>query len=312
MNKANIKFSVLMANYNNGKYIKEAIQSVIRQTYENWELIIVDDASSDDSIEKIKLYLKDERIRLLIHEKNLGCGGAKRTCAANASGEICGILDPDDVLREDAIEIMVKAYKDNPDCGFIYSTHYECNSDLVVEKIAGWVGELEKGKTNLHTHRTSAFRTFKKSVYEKTEGIDPEQRKAVDKDMIFKLEEVAKLKFINQPLYYYRKHEKGISSLGKKIYEAKIYDILAKYKAYKRRLRSGFPNLTAKEISDELYDGFVQSVKIKDFSKAKYFLLEAVKAHPFNFKAWFRVVFRILKFMPKTIIIKLKKFYYET
>ena len=62
-----ITFSILMANYNNSDNIEEAIQSVISQTYQHWKLIFVDDASTDNSIEIIKPYLKDNRIKLIIY-----------------------------------------------------------------------------------------------------------------------------------------------------------------------------------------------------------------------------------------------------
>jgi len=66
------KFSVLMANYNNSKYIAETIQSVLDQKFKDWELVIVDDCSTDNSIKVIKPYLKDVRIRLLKNKVNIG------------------------------------------------------------------------------------------------------------------------------------------------------------------------------------------------------------------------------------------------
>lgn len=299
---SNYNFSILMANYNNGIFIKESIESVIKQTRKNWELIIIDDASTDNSVELIKPYLKDKRIQLSVNNKNLGCGGTKKRCAELASGEVFCILDPDDVLRENALEIIAKAYEDNPNCGFIYSTHYECGSDLAVKRIAGWVGDLEPGKTNLHTHKTSAFRTFTRSVYEKTSGIDAEQKRAVDKDLIFKLEEVTKLKFINQPLYFYRQHENNIS-LNNNAAEAKMFNIHAKYKAYQRRLKSGFYNLTAEEMSNELYDGLLQAIKSKNYKMARFFLSKAVCIYPLNYKAWAITLFRLFKYP----VMKVKK-----
>ena len=65
-------FSVLIANYNNAKYIKKAIESVLKQTYKNWEIVIVDDASTDNSLEVIRPYLKDKRIKLVKHKENQG------------------------------------------------------------------------------------------------------------------------------------------------------------------------------------------------------------------------------------------------
>ena len=67
-----MKISIVMASYNYASIIGEAIESVINQTYKDWELIIVDDGSADNSVEVIKKYLSDNRIKLYINEKNLG------------------------------------------------------------------------------------------------------------------------------------------------------------------------------------------------------------------------------------------------
>ena len=94
-------FSVLIANYNNGKYLMDAIKSVYEQTYTHWEIILVDDASTDNSHELYKELEKDERIRIFYNDENHGCGYTKRRCAELANGELCGFLDPDDAYTFD-------------------------------------------------------------------------------------------------------------------------------------------------------------------------------------------------------------------
>ena len=85
-------FSVLIANYNNGKYLMDAIESVRQQTYTNWEIILVDDCSTDNSHELYKELEQDERIHIFLNDQNHGCGYTKRRCAELANGEICGFL----------------------------------------------------------------------------------------------------------------------------------------------------------------------------------------------------------------------------
>ena len=89
-------FSVLIANYNNGKYLMKAIESVRQQTYVNWEIVLVDDGSTDNSEELYSELEKDERIRIFRNEKNMGCGYTKRRCAELAKGGISVIKDSDD------------------------------------------------------------------------------------------------------------------------------------------------------------------------------------------------------------------------
>lgn len=257
-------FSILMANYNNADYITEAIESVISQTYPHWKLIIVDDVSTDNSIEKITPFLKDRRIKLIVHKKNTGYGGSLRTAADNASNTILAVLDSDDKLHENALEIMAQAYIDNPDYGFIYSTYWICDSNLKNSKVAKWIEALKPNETNLQKIKISHFKTFRRDIYLKTKGFDLNQKRAVDKDIIFKLEEKTKLKFINKPLYYYRQHEKGISQ-GNGGFEAGIYYYIAKLKAYRRRLNIDIPNLKKKDL---YYDYF----KIITFRLAQFLI----------------------------------------
>jgi len=252
INSNHITFSVLMANYNNADFLEEAIKSVLSQTYPYWELIIVDDISTDNSIEIIKSYLKDNRIKLIIHETNMGYGGALKTAADNTSNDVLAILDSDDVLHKNALEVMASAFTSNPEFGFIYSMFWQCDSNLNHPKIVKYVGEIQPNKSNLHEIKVSHFKAFRKDAYKQTKGFDPNQKKAVDKDIIFKLEEVTKLKFVNIPLYYYRWHGGGISQ-EKSRFEAEFYHYLAKLKAYKRRVNTEIPNLTIKQINFEYY-----------------------------------------------------------
>lgn len=103
-------FSVLIANYNGGKYLSECIDSVLKQTYSNWEIVIVDDASTDDSLLLYQNYQNDDRIHIYLRGENKGCTFTKAECIQYARGEICAFLDSDDYLEKNAIEEMVKAH----------------------------------------------------------------------------------------------------------------------------------------------------------------------------------------------------------
>lgn len=247
-----ISFSILLANFNCGNYIEESIKSVLFQTFQNWELIIVDDCSDDGSIEKIKLFLNDKRIKLIYNKKHLGVGFTKKIAADNATNMILGILDADDKLHKKALEIMANAYRDNQDCGVIYSSKWNCDSELKRCKKSNKIRYIFPKKTLFLHPNIGHFKTFRKDIYKKTTGYDPTLKAAVDKDIIYKLEEVTNFKFINIPLYYYRQHEKGISQ-GKNLYIAHIYYYIVKLKTYRRRLKTNFPNFTLKDLYIEYF-----------------------------------------------------------
>jgi len=105
------------------QWLHEAIASVRRQTYANWELCIVDDCSTDKALRRILLEsaAKDDRIRLRLLEENLGIAGASDAALAMARGEFVGLLDHDDMLADNALAQVVRLINQQPDIDLIYS-----------------------------------------------------------------------------------------------------------------------------------------------------------------------------------------------
>src|SRR5262245_50997290 len=111
------RFSVIMPNYNKGQYIDEAINSVVAQTFTDWELVIVDDASTDDSSQRVERYLGDRRIRIYKKEKNEGISKTSIDGLTKVASGIVGILDSDDALAREAIEKVYTVYTQQPSTG---------------------------------------------------------------------------------------------------------------------------------------------------------------------------------------------------
>ncbi|MBK7872676.1 MAG: glycosyltransferase [Saprospiraceae bacterium] len=245
MNNHNPLFSILIANYNNGRYIEEAIESVERQTYTNWEIIIIDDASTDNSLKILEKFQDNNKIKIHQNPRNLGCGGAKRAAVALANGDIAAFLDPDDIIAPEALEIMVGAHLKHPETSLVYSQIYSCDEQLNPQFLIKWVGPIPKGKSNLHVDNISQLATFKMDAYRKTDGIGSELLRAVDKELYYKLEEVGSVIFIEQPLYYYRIHNGGISTFENQI-KAKRWAFYVKKQAFLRRLyrKTKAPNIS--------------------------------------------------------------------
>ena len=129
-----MKFSVLIAHYNNAEYFMQCYESLKKQTFQDFEIIVVDDCSTDDSFEKIQNYCNgDSIVKFFQNSENKGVGFTKKRCVEEASGEICGFVDPDDALTEDAIEFSVKAHSN--DCIATYSQFYLCDENLKIKKI---------------------------------------------------------------------------------------------------------------------------------------------------------------------------------
>ena len=228
------KFSVLIANYNNAHFIRETLDSVFAQTYPHWEIIIADDASTDDIRPVLNEYAADERIKIYYRDQNLGCGATKHEAAMHATGDILAYLDPEDTLRPDALEIMVKAYRENPGAVLVYSLHYQCDADLRVTGVNRSFGAIPPGANNFTADKISHFAAFKKSAYLQAGGINPQLQRAVDKDLYFKLEEAGDVVFVEEALYYYRIHPQGISSYANRD-KARAWKIRVLSEAFERR-----------------------------------------------------------------------------
>jgi glycosyltransferase involved in cell wall biosynthesis len=265
-------FSLLMANYNNSGYLDDAIKSVLAQTHDDWELIIVDDASTDGFGEAIGPWLQEPRIKVFRNDRNYGCGTTKRRCAAEASGELLAFVDPDDALTPDALSRMTEAHLARPECSLIHSTHFICDEKLVVGRIADYPRAIPPGTPYLllNDGRVHHFASFKRSCYERTAGISPENKRAVDQDLYYKLEETGAIHFINIPLYYYRIHPNSISNSGKELAtQMDHYRIIEE--ACRRRMGSTQP---ATRLSRRLYKRY----------RTHYFKIRLF--HSFREKRW--------------------------
>lgn len=243
-------FSVLMANYNRGQFIAEAIESVLAQSYANLELIIVDDGSTDTSISIIKSYAeKDSRIHYVASPINKGCGATMKHCADIARGEFFGYIGSDDVLLSNAVEEIVKAHRQSPECSLVYSSHFVCDEKLNRIQSAYGAGHVPSGESYLtYGKGVTSFASITKKYYDLTSGVDPSFKRAVDQDLYYKLEEVGSLRFVPDELYLYRVNSSGIST-RKNISKARYWFGLAKENAYHRRLKSNtVKNIRKKDL----------------------------------------------------------------
>ena len=212
---SSLSISILIANYNNGHFFKDCYNSLINQTHQDFEVVILDDGSTDDSVIAIKSIINgDQRFKLFENEKNKKIGYTKRKLIELSTGEICGFLDPDDALIPTSIEKILDAYEKNPQAGMVYSNFVF--SDEKLNPISVHKGKQVSSTDSLEYYNfegeISHFATFRKAVYNKTSGIDPYLKIAEDKDLYMKMCEVAPVKYIDEDLYLYRVHDGGIST----------------------------------------------------------------------------------------------------
>ncbi|MEL6439096.1 MAG: glycosyltransferase [Cyanobacteria bacterium J06621_8] len=209
---SNPKISVVTTVYNREKYLAQAIESVLAQSYSNFELLIWDDGSSDKSLKIAREYAAtDKRIRVVAHQ-HLGLGWTLKKALAITSGKYFGSLDSDDMLHKDALLETHAVLESQPEIGMVYSEY------RVMDE-AGHIGA--KGKRcqiPYSPHRllidfmTFHFRLIRRSVFEEAGGIRPEFEGAEDYDLCLRLSEITQIEQIKKTLYFYRVHQNSICS----------------------------------------------------------------------------------------------------
>lgn len=126
--------SIITPNYNSEKYISEMILSVINQTYQNWELLITDDCSSDDSVRIINKYIEnDNRIKLYINKNNLGAGLSRNYSIKKSNGKYLAFLDSDDKWDIYKLQKQIE-YMEKNNFLFSYTAYSTFKNGLVRSK----------------------------------------------------------------------------------------------------------------------------------------------------------------------------------
>ncbi|MDB5255058.1 MAG: hypothetical protein JWL92_434 [Candidatus Nomurabacteria bacterium] len=227
--------SILMPTYNGAAYIARAIESVMAQTYQSWELIIVDDGSTDTTAETITQFLSDERIKYLKNENNLGIQKTLNRGLKEALGKYIARIDDDDRWIElQKLALQVQFLQDNSDhvlvgTGVIIVD--EESKELIRYLLPQTDANIRKnilGK-NCFVHSSVMF---KKDAAFKVGGYD-ESKQALhmeDYDLWFKIGTIGK--FANLPLHaiMFTLREGGLSSRNKITQAKKAFTLAKKYK----------------------------------------------------------------------------------
>lgn len=204
--------SVCIPAYNNAAYIKETIDSILKQSYENLELVICDDGSKDATVQVIES-IADKRIKVYKNEKNLGMSGNWNNCLSKCQGEFIKLVCADDILREDCLEKEVQALLENP-------TAVLAESDTKLIDLQGnSKGFYKRYKTNGLENGKKIARagffvknyfgapqanTFRRSAAEQAGGFDSWYTYILDYDFWVTLACMGDVYIIHEPLNYFR------------------------------------------------------------------------------------------------------------
>lgn len=227
--------SVIIPAYNASEFIEETIDSVISQSFKDWELIIVNDGSKDNSVEVIKNKIRDHQNMSLINKKNGGVSSARNLGFEHARGEFLAFLDADDIWSEDFLQCGIDSLSKNSDAGLVYT-------DLIIideKNISS--NQVKKGKSGEilddlllwedHVISPPSGMIVRRSVINRVGQFDEQLSNNADQDFYMRVSAKYPIERIDRPLLRYRVHDNNMHS-NIKVLER---DSLLTYKKAKER-----------------------------------------------------------------------------
>ena len=197
--------SIITNTYNSSLFIDNCLKSILNQTYSNWELIVIDCGSTDDTLNKLSLYT-DTRINVYSIDF-CGVSEGRNFGMTKANGEYIAILDSDDICYPERLFNQVSLIESDKECiaigsGFNLFSSSINNSKLVIYNLkSSEIKLLLESGYNPIPHSTLMF---KKSIIKSINVYNPEIEKSEDYDLILRLSNLGLIKLANQSLIYYR------------------------------------------------------------------------------------------------------------
>ena len=290
--------SVVVPTYNAGRYVGEAIESVLRQTYKNFELIVIDDGSTDNTEEVVKRYGKQVRY---IKQKNSGIAEARNRGIHAARGELISFLDADDVFLKHKLERQVRYMSDHPDCAMVYGNYSMMDEDgtLIHEDMFAHMGVSCRSGMVLKELLLRCFIwtctvVVKEEVFQKLGFFDSKFVSGQDYDMWMRIAAAYKTGCVSEPLSVYRQNPNSITH--KKAAARKPAEILVVEKAFER-----FPGVkgqipyakVGKRMARVFFDCGYQAFHERSFSVARYHFARAFFYRPLHLRTVMYLVMSI-------------------
>lgn len=214
------KVSIIIPVYNASKFVAETIKSVVNQNFEDWELIVVDDGSTDSTSTVLEQFSNHTKIEIISVE-NSGVSQARNFGYDKSKGEYIAYLDSDDVWLENNLELKVRYLEENKDLGLVHSDveivdeHSKRTGDILIgkegdilEDLLLWNGTCVPGPSSILVRR---------SAIEEVGGFNPELSTAADQEFFFRVSAKYKIGRVPKITSQYRIHSMNMHQNIKKM-----------------------------------------------------------------------------------------------
>jgi glycosyltransferase involved in cell wall biosynthesis len=208
--------SVIVPLFNYESYIRDCIESILNQNYPNFELIVVDDVSTDNSFEVASLYSDSDKVQIIKLPENSGYSKAKNEGILLSRGELITTLDADDMLTKKSISKRVKALQENPKCDLVHANAIDVGAQMSLADCYA-LKKFRRTKPKVHAQTVM----LRREVHVKFGLYDENLRSRADKEMWSRLLGKSyagesggpmriKKVYLNEDVAYYRKHKKSM------------------------------------------------------------------------------------------------------
>jgi glycosyltransferase involved in cell wall biosynthesis len=270
------RISVVIPTFNRASYIGEAIDSVLAQTYHDFEIIVVDDGSTDNTADVLKKYYGVVRS---YRQANRGPGAARNFGVHHARGAFLAFLDSDDLWLPNKLEVQIAALDADPGLAFVCAETYVINEGG--ETVKTWKKNPRFFETFADLREDNFITTLtvllRKSSFEAVEGFDERLSNAQDYDLWLRLTKAGfKFRFINQPLGKCRFHE----SNNTKNTDGRVrsYELLLN----KKEIWESMPFFRRRKRLSQIYFSFAQAyLSTRHYAKAAVHYKKAALFNPF-------------------------------
>jgi len=209
------KVSVIIPTHNRPAFLRRAIESVLRQTYEDFDIIVVDDASRED-VQGIINDFHDSRIRLIRHEVSTGEAGARNTGILNSQGEYIAFLDDDDEWLPEKLALQVTILENNsPKVGGVYTGYMAVNfteQQVLYRKVPSKRGDIYRDLLKRNVIDTPSTVLIRRACIEKAGLFDGAVFYGIDCDLYLRIAKHFHFEYLEAPLVKYHIHDDRITN----------------------------------------------------------------------------------------------------
>lgn len=313
-----------MAVFNAAQFLREAISSVLAQTYRDFELIVVDDASSDDSLSVLQS-LGDARMRVIKHQENVGAALSRNDALVAARGEMIAIMDADDICAPTRLEQQMSFLDEHPHVGLVGCGIYDMMDASGTALCTSYLPEdnesiqLTLMKRWCFLHSSIMFR---RPLYETIGGYRKAFEPAEDHDFVLRILEHTQAHNLHERLVSYRLNPKGLSVIGHQY----MNELSAIAVLLAQRRRSGLLEDLDTEMSRVLelkqrrkapggFGGVLQTYRDSLYSANRYYgfgyqelckghsgrarrcFIQSIRTNGLFLKSWFALALSLMPFM---------------